>query len=169
MSKVEELSEKKWALLEPILPKRKQRDDGKGRPPRSNREILNGILWILRSGARWKDLPERFPPYQTCHRRFQYWVRTGTLRKLLETLAKDLYDRGNFDLSECYIDATFMVAKKGALGLEKPSAAKVQSSWQWQMALVFLSPFTLRVLRRMNSPLFWTLSKNGFSDNNLFV
>ncbi|MGE5444032.1 MAG: transposase, partial [Ignavibacteriales bacterium] len=48
-----------------------RRQDGRGRPWRDNREVLNGILWILRSGARWKDLPERFPPYQTCHRRFQ--------------------------------------------------------------------------------------------------
>lgn len=164
MAKREELSDEQWAFIEPILPKRKIRDDGKGRPPRSNREILNGILWILRSGARWKDLPERFPSYQTCHRRFQYWVRSGTFRTILETLAKDLYERGKFDLSECYIDATFMVAKKGASGLEKPSAAKVQSSWQWQMALVFLSPSTLRVLRHMRSPLFSILSKNGFSD-----
>jgi transposase len=63
MTQREKLSDEQWALIEPILPKRKLRDDGKGRPPRSNREILNGILWILRSGARWKDLPERFPSY----------------------------------------------------------------------------------------------------------
>jgi hypothetical protein len=114
-------------------------------------------------------MPERFPPYQTCHRRFQEWTRSGLIRRALECLARDLLERGGFDLTECYIDATFMIAKKGASGLEKLSGARVRSSWQWQTALVFLSPFTLRLLRRTKSPLFTILSKNGFSDLNLFA
>jgi hypothetical protein len=65
-------------------------------------------------------------------------------------------------LSQCFIDATFVIAKKGASEWEIPSAAKVRSSWQWQTALVFLSPYTLHLLRRMKSPLFTILSKNGF-------
>ncbi|MBE7157074.1 MAG: transposase [Rhodospirillales bacterium] len=48
--------------------------------------MLNGVLWILRSGARWKDLSARLPPYQTCHRRFQGWVCSGALRDMLEAL-----------------------------------------------------------------------------------
>ncbi len=60
------------------------------------------------------------------HRRFQQWVRDGTLRKLLETLAADLYSRGRLDLSECFIDGTFVVAKKGASELEKPSGEGVR-------------------------------------------
>ena len=75
---------------------------------------MNGVLWILRSGARWLDLPERFPPYQTCHRRLHQWSRDGTLRKVLEALAEDLRTRDEIDLSECFIDGTFIVAKKGA-------------------------------------------------------
>jgi hypothetical protein len=129
---------------------------------------MNGILWILRSGARWYDLPERFPPYQTCHRRFQEWVRSGILKRVLETLAKDLQERGKFDLSECFIDATFVVAKKGAPVSEKPSVARGRSSWQWQMALVFLSPSTQRLLARMKSPLSTTLSKNVSYGKSLF-
>jgi len=77
---------------------------------------MNGILWVLRSGARWEDLPERFPPYQTCHRRFQQWVREGVLRSLLEALAEDLRARGELDLSECFIDGMFVVAKKSPCG-----------------------------------------------------
>jgi len=167
MARRVELSDAQWAIIEPLLPRPKIREDKKGRPRRSDRDVLNGILWILRSGARWYDLPDRFPPYQTCHRRFQEWVRSGTFRQLLETLAKDLEDRGEFKLSECFIDATFVVAKKGALVWEKPSGAKVRSSWQWQMALVFLSPCTQRLLTRMKSPLSKTLSMNGFSEINL--
>ena len=111
---------------------------------------------MLRSGARWQDLPDRFPPYQTCHRRFQQLVREGTLRKVLEALAEDLRTRGELDLSECFIDATFIVAKKGDSRWE--SGAKVRSSWQWQIALVFLSSSTRHLLRRMKSPLSEKLS-----------
>ena len=63
MARAEELSDERWTLLEAMLPELPRRADGRGRPWRSNREVLNAILWILRSGARWKDLPERFPPY----------------------------------------------------------------------------------------------------------
>ena len=152
MARREELTNEQWAILKPLIPEPPHRTDGRGRPWRDAREVLNGILWILRSGARWQDLPERFPPYQTCHRRFQQWVRDGTLRSVLEALATDLRERGDLDLSECFIDGTFIVAKKGAQGWERPSWVKVRSSWQWQTALAFLSPSTRRLLRRMKSP-----------------
>ena len=71
------------------------------------------MLWVLRTGARWRDLPETYPPYQTCHRRFQRWVRDGTLKRVLTALAKHLRARGVLDLRECFIDGTFVAAKKG--------------------------------------------------------
>jgi transposase len=149
----DELTDEQWQQLEPLLPVLPRRADGRGRPWRSNREILNGILWILRSGARWKDLPNRFPPYQTCHRRFQTWVRSGVLARVLETLANDLQQRGAIDLSECFIDGTFVVAKKGGAAWVPPSGAKARNSWLWQTLMVFLSPSTQQVLRHMKSPL----------------
>jgi transposase len=85
------------------------------------REVLKGILWILRTGASWKDLPERYPPYQTCHRRFQRWVRKGVMDEILRALAKDLKERGGLDLEECYIDGTF---KKGGIGVGKTKRGK---------------------------------------------
>jgi transposase len=148
MARREELTDEQWSLIEPLFDKPSVVTT-RGRPRRSEREVLNGVLWILRSGARWCDLPERFPPYQTCHRRFQEWVGNGRLRRVLETLAEDLRLRGKLDISECFIDGTFIVAKKGAAKLEKPSGAKARSSWQWQTALVFLSPSTPILLRRM--------------------
>jgi len=84
----------------------------RGRPRRAEREVMNGVLWILRSGARWSDLPDRLPPYQTCRLRFQEWNRNGTHRRVLESLAEDLLTRGKLDLSECFIDSTFASAKK---------------------------------------------------------
>ncbi len=77
---------------------------------------------MLRTGAHWRDLPERYPPYQTCHRRFQRWVEKGVLSHILEALAEDLKERGRLDLSECFIDGTFVVAKKGGATWERPSS-----------------------------------------------
>ena len=148
-----ELTDEQWAIIGPLIPEPSRREDGRGRPWKDTREVLNGVLWILRSGARWQDLPERFPPYQTCHRRFQQWSRDGTLRKVLEALAEDLRTRGEIDLSECFIDGTFIVAKKGGQELVKLSGARARSSWQWQTLLVFHSPSTRKALRRMKSPL----------------
>lgn len=65
-----DLTDEQWEILEPLIPHPPRRSDGKGRPRRDPRDVLNGILWILRTGAPWRDLPERYPPYQTCHRRF---------------------------------------------------------------------------------------------------
>ena len=146
-----DLTDEQWAVVEPLIPKPPQRADGKGRPRIDDRQILNGILWIMRTGAQWKDLPDRYPSYQTCHRRYQEWVRAGVFERMLQALARDLKERGGLDLTECFIDGTFVIAKKGAQGWEKPSGARVQSSWQWQMALVFLSPYPLEVLHRMRS------------------
>jgi transposase len=60
---------------------------------------------------------DKFPPYQTCHRRFQRWVREGTLVQVLRALAEDLLARGQLDLSESFIDASFSSAKKGAVAV----------------------------------------------------
>ena len=157
MARREELTDEQWALIEPLIPEPPRREDGRGRPWRDTREVMNGVLWILRSGARWQDLPDRFPPYQTCHRRFQQWVRDGTLRRVLEALAEDLRPRGDLDLSECFIDGTFVVAKKGGGGSVRLSGARARNSWWWQTLMVFLSPPTRRLLRRMKSPLSETL------------
>ena len=100
-------------LSPPATPRR---PDGRGRPWRDPRAVLNGILWILRTGASWKDLPERYPPYQTCHRRFQHWVRSGVFEQTLQAFVSDLRKRGELDLSECFIDGTFIVANKGSPG-----------------------------------------------------
>jgi transposase len=125
-----DLTDEHWAVLEPLIPEEERNLTRKrGRPRRDPREILNGILWVLRTGAPWKDLPERYPPYQTCQRRFQRWVRTGVMEAILRTLAEDLKARGGLDLEECFSDGTFVVAKKGAMGWERASGAKVRSAW----------------------------------------
>ena len=108
-----DLTDEQWAMLEPLIPKPPRRPDRRGRPWRGARAVLDGVLWVLRTGAPWRDLPKRYPPYQTCHRRFQRWVREGTLERLLAALAEYLRRRGALVLSECFIDGTVIAAKKG--------------------------------------------------------
>lgn len=144
-----ELTKQQWEIVEPFLPEKELIQQSKGRPRVRPREILEGILWILRTGAPWKDMPSRYPSYQTCHRRYQEWVENGVLENILKNLLEDLEARGKIDLSEVYIDGSFASAKKGALELVKQSAAKGPRSWQSRTAMVFLSDYSLEVLRRM--------------------
>jgi transposase len=144
-----ELTNEQWNRIEPIVLSAKPSKDPRGRKQRDPREVLNGILWILRTGAPWKDLPPRYPPYQTCHRRFQQWAKSGVFKRIVQELAKDLSERGGIDIREAFIDGTFVPAKKGVLLSARQSAAKAPRSWPSQTLLVFLSPLTLRALRPM--------------------
>ena len=144
-----DLTDKQWELIGPLLPAGKSGPGKKGRPRRNNREILDGILWIMRTGAPWKDLPGRYPPRNTCHRRFQEWVNDKTLERILKAVACDLEDRGGLDLRETFIDGSFSSAKKGGFALGQPSAERAPRLWQLSTAMVFLSPYASKVLRRM--------------------
>lgn len=144
-----DLTSKQWDLIKQYLPEPKSGQGKPGRPPTCYRKVLNGILWIHRTGAPWKDLPRRYAPYQTCHRRFQSWVKKGIFRKILEFLVIDLESRGKIKTDETYIDGTFSEAKKGAWQLVLHAAAKGPRSWQSQTAMVFQSGYPYRVLVRM--------------------
>ncbi len=63
-------------------------------------------------GQQWRELPERYPPFQTCHRRFQQWVRSGKLEEALRRLALHLHQRGPLNLDEAFVDATFRERQK---------------------------------------------------------
>src|SRR5450755_1302277 len=145
-----ELSDAQWKLIEPILRPR-QRPDGRGRPWQDSRAVLNGILWVLGTGAQWRELPEKYPPYQTRHRRFQQWVREGKLEGILRALAEELHARGKLKLEEAFIDASFTGAKKGASRSGLPSAAKGRKSSLSPMITVFLSPLVAKALRHMRA------------------
>ena len=75
-----ELAKEQWDRIEPIITAAISAKDHRGRKPREAREVFDGILWILRTGAPWKDLPPRYPPFQTCHRRFLTIGRTRSIR-----------------------------------------------------------------------------------------
>lgn len=113
-----DLTDEKRKLLEPLMPPVSSRSDPRGRPRRNPREVLDGILWLLRTGAPWKDLPDRYPPYQTCHRWHQRWSQEGVFEDILLVLTEDLRDRGGHDIREAFIDGTLSPAKKGAWSWE---------------------------------------------------
>jgi transposase len=78
-----DLSDFEWSVIEPLLPK-----DRRGRKPRNNRRVLNGIFWVLRTGAPWRDLPERYGPYTTAYNRFNRWRKAGIWDRLMDVIVK---------------------------------------------------------------------------------
>ncbi len=109
-----DLTDAQWERVSPFIPIPVRRADGKGHPRTANRPMLDGMLWVLRSGARWQDLPERYPRYQTCHRRFQAWIDQGMFERMDQELAATLQEQGQLDLAACFIDGSFVEAKQGA-------------------------------------------------------
>ena len=144
-----DITDEQWKRISSYLPSSRSGPGRQGRPAVAPRDVLNGILWILRTGAPWKDLAERYPPRSTCHRRFQDWSGKDVFEKVLVALAEDLRDRGGIDLSEGFIDGTFAPAKKGVWALAKPNGAKAPKSWVLATLKVFLSPSTHAALRHM--------------------
>jgi transposase len=136
-----ELTNDQWDAIRKYIPDaEKQRTTGKGgRPWRDPRDVLNGVLWGLRTGAPWADLPRRYPPYQTCHRRFQRWVTEGVLPELLAALRRDLEQRGGIEDVEGFIDGTYVPAKKGGRASGAAGPVTRQRSWLLQTAMVFRS------------------------------
>lgn len=144
-----DLTNEQWTIVANLLPAEVVRADRRGRPWSDRRKVFNGVLWVLRTGAPWQDLPPRYGSYQTAHRRFQNWVRSGVVENILLALAQHLRDAGGLDLKECFVDGTFVPAKKGGAWWAKPSVAKAPKSWALPTAMVFLSPCGQKALRRL--------------------
>src|ERR1700744_5732982 len=124
-----ELSDEKWNRIKAQLPVVKPSRKG-GRPRADDRACLEGILWILRSGARWKDLPRDrgFPSPATCWRRLSRWERAGIWLRMWTAFLAQLDEQGKLGWEECFADATFAPAKKGVNASAKPNAARERSS-----------------------------------------
>jgi len=96
------LTDAQWEKIRPLLPKRPKRPQG-GRPPKDDRKVLEGILWILRSGARWCDLPEEFPSPTTCWRRLRDWEEQGVWLTIWRAFLAELNQREQLDWSESFL------------------------------------------------------------------
>lgn len=143
-----DLTESQWQTVKKFVPDDIKREDGRGRPWGDQRVATNGILWILRTGAPWKDLPERYGAYQTVHRRLQNWRKAGVIEAVLQGLARDLHERGGLNLSECFIDGSFSAAKKGALKSAIPRGERAVKSWSLETLMVFLVNDNYKSLQR---------------------
>lgn len=111
-----EISPEQWDEIKRAFPLRKSQY---GRPSRSDYEIFNGILWVLFSGASWRDVPERYGPWKTVYDRYNGWKRNGTLEKVLSLLHLKLDKKGLLDYSKWMIDSTTARAHKSAAGGSK--------------------------------------------------
>lgn len=96
-----------------------------GRPRVPDRDCLEGILWLARTGARWQDIPVDLPSGSTCWRRLREWAGEGILEQVHATLIEQLDDLGELDFDELLADATFIRAKKGATTSARPRLARV--------------------------------------------
>ena len=84
---IRRIPEELWELIEPVIPKREFLPTG-GRPRTDPRKILDAVLFVLRTGCQWKELPKEFGSGSTCHRRFQQWVEAGVWDKMLRRLLR---------------------------------------------------------------------------------
>lgn len=107
-----QLSDDQWNLIADLFPDPPMTRKG-GRPFKANRACFEGILWVLQTGARWKDLPRCFPSKSVCHSRFQEWVKDGRLVKAWMKLVAHVKALGRLDLSTLIGDGTFAPSKKG--------------------------------------------------------
>ncbi len=118
-----ELTDEQWESLAPLLPPRRPR----GRPRADDRKTLNGILYVLRTGCRWEDVPREYGPPTTCLRRLKAWEEDGTWEKVWRGLLTLLDERKNLEWDRAFLDGSFIPAKKGDARSGRPSGARAPS------------------------------------------
>jgi transposase len=116
------LTDEEWDLIADVFPK----PAATGRPPRDPRQVVDGILWILRTGSPWRDLPAEFGPWQTAWRLFDQWNSDGTLNEALQRLQTAFIDIGEIDNDLWCIDGTIVRAARCAGGGGKKGTLRNQ-------------------------------------------
>jgi transposase len=122
-----ELTDEQWDVLKELLPPASSR----GRPRSDLREMLNAIFWLLRTGAPWRDLPERYGPWQTVYEWFSQWRRDGTWDKMLAALQVRLDSEGRIDWDLWCVDGTTVRASRASAGAGKKGALKSPRTTLW--------------------------------------
>ena len=134
------LTDEQWQIVDPLVPESKART---GRPPRDRRLMLDGALWILATGAPWRDLPERFGPWQTVYDHFSKWRRSGVLASIVEALQIKLDQQGLIDWDVWCVDGASVRASRAAAGAEEKvsrSTPTSQKTTLWAAAEAGLAP-----------------------------
>lgn len=110
-----EISNEAWDLVADLF----QENHRTGRPRSDDRLMLNGVLWVLCSGAAWRDMPSCFGPWSTVYQRFRDWRNRGTFDQMLRRLHVKLNDQGQIDLQTWMIDSTAVRATRASSGAGK--------------------------------------------------
>ena len=115
-----ELTDEQWAALVPHLPPQRA---ATGRPAKDHRTVVEAVLWRLRTGAPWRDLPEHFGPWQSAYTRFRRWQRAGVWDRALAALQAAADERGDLDWTLHFLDGTVIRARPHAAGAKKGAAS----------------------------------------------
>ena len=107
-----ELTNEQFERPQPVLPE----VEGRGRPYKDHQQVLNGIFWVLRSGAPWRDLPKRYGNWKTVYDRFRRWAGDGTLEEIVRHLQGELDAEGHIDWEQFNVDSTVVQAARAATG-----------------------------------------------------
>lgn len=107
-----EVTDEQWEVLQTYFGNSPKQT---GRPQSDNRKLLNGVLWILHTGAPWRDLPEYYGPWQTVYKRFAQWQKNDKFKQLFENV------RENPDMQDLCIDGTYIKAHRASAGAKKGS------------------------------------------------
>ena len=106
-----EVTDEEWRTIELLIPK--QSKGTRGRPAKDNRTMFNAIVWLARSGAAWRDLPERYGPWQSVYSRFRKWLDEGVIDNIFRVLSLEA------ELSELSLDATIVKTHQHSAGAKK--------------------------------------------------
>ena len=130
-----ELTDGQWAALAPLLPPEKR---ARGRPAHDHRRIVNGILWRERTGAPWRDLPERYGPWSTVYSRFRRWRDAGVWDRLFAAVQARADAAGAFDWGTHFVDGTTVRAHQHAAGAQRgapPPGRRPRRGRRWGAAV----------------------------------
>lgn len=132
------LTDEQWEKIEPMLPGARRYN--RGRKPRSNRNVVNGILWVLRTGNRWQDLPPTHPSPSTCQRRLRKWMKEGVWVEIWQAYIRHLTPAMRADWGDAFADGSFLADKSLDHEDARSNAARARDEW-----------------RQVSSQTFWTL------------
>jgi transposase len=110
-----DLSNAEWERLRSLLPPQGGRRGGRWR---DHRQVVNGIIWRIRTGAPWRDLPERYGPWQTCYKRFARWETDGTWARIQQAVQREVDAAGELDW-QVQVDTSVVRAHQHAAGARK--------------------------------------------------
>ncbi len=113
-----DLTKAQWTKLEPLLPPNPKH----GHAYQPHLPVINGIVWRIKTGAPWRDIPERYGPWQTCWDRFTRWSRIGLWHKILGVLQANKEEQGKIDWFGASLDSGTVHAHRAAVGAQKQRA-----------------------------------------------